>query len=130
MTFGAPGCRDVVYGTELARRAGRPHRWFPFENGQWVLDSVERHLALTEGLHSWVNLHGISTLSEARQLFDVHLSGWDGGTTMGGRLDDDTDPWYRHAPDEATFVERLFNAFCQTFTWPGINDADAQRYVH
>lgn len=125
-TFGAPGCRDVVYGAELARRAGRSHLIFPFEDGRWVLDNVDRHLALTEGVHSWVNLHGISTLDEARQHFDVHLSGWDGGTTMGGRLDEyDTDPWYRHAPDEATFVERLFQGFCQTFTWPGLSDEDA-----
>ena len=126
MTFGAPGCRDVVYGTELAQRAGRPHHWFPFENGQWVLDHVDQHLALTDGLHSWVNLHGISTLNSARQHIDVHLSGWDGGTTMGGRLDEyDTDPNFRHTPDEATFTQRLFDGFCQTFTWPGLTNADA-----
>ena len=126
MTFGAPGCRDVVYGTELAKRAHRPHHWFPFKDGQWVLDHVDQHLALTEGLHGWVNLHGMSTLDAARQHIDVHLSGWDGGTTMGGRIDEySTDPAFRHAPDEATFTDRLFNGFVKTFTWPGLTDEDA-----
>jgi asparagine synthase (glutamine-hydrolysing) len=73
-----------------------------------------------------MHAHGMSTLEEARTLMDVHLSGWDGGTIMGGRLDEyETDPDFRHAPDEAAFTERLYEAFCHTFTWPGLTEAEA-----
>jgi asparagine synthase (glutamine-hydrolysing) len=68
----------------------------------------------------------MSALDTARELIDVHLSGWDGGTIMGGRLDEyHTDAAYRHAPDETTFRQRLYDGFCSVFTWPGITDAEA-----
>lgn len=127
LTYGAGECRDVVYGAALARRAGRPNRWFAFADGRWVLEHGEQHLALTEGLHSWMHAHGISTLDRARELIDVNLSGWDGGTTLGGRLDEyATDASYRHAPDEAGFRRRLFEGFCRVFTWPGLTDGEAE----
>jgi asparagine synthase (glutamine-hydrolysing) len=46
---------------------------------------------------------------------------------MGGRLDEfATDAWYRHAPDEAQFCERLYHGFCRVFTWPGLTDPEAE----
>lgn len=126
-TFGATGSRDVVYGAALAQRAGRPHRWFALDDGRWVLAHFERHLALTEGMHSWMHAHGISTIDAAAGLIDVHLSGWDGGTTLGGRIDEYAhDHMYRHAPDEATLAERLYEGFCQRFAWPGLTDVEAR----
>ncbi len=125
-TFGARASRDVRYGTALARRAGRPHRWFSLDDGRWLLEHTDAHLALVEGMHSWMHAHGISTLAEARTRIDVHLSGWDGGTTMGGRLDEfEDDHALRHAPDEATLAARLYEAFCRKFIWPGLTDAEA-----
>ena len=126
LTFGAAHCRDVVYAAALARRAGRPHRWFPFTDGRWVLEHAAMHLALTEGEHGWMHGHGMSTLDEASALIDVQLSGWDGGTIMGGRIYEyATDPAYRHAPDEAALLQRLYAGFCQSFTWPGLTDEEA-----
>lgn len=125
ITFGAPDCRDVLYAEQLARRAKSQHHWFPLMNGRWVLDHASLHLALTEGMHSWMHAHGISTLNTARQLIDVNLSGWDGGTILGGRLDEyDRDPFYRHAPSEIDLLQRLYDAFCQNFTWPGLTEAE------
>jgi asparagine synthase (glutamine-hydrolysing) len=126
VTFGVANCRDVVYAADLARRAGRPHCWVPFTNGRWVLEYADQHLRLTEGQHSWMHAHGMSTLPKASSLIDVNLSGWDGGTTMGGRIDEyTTDAYYRHAPDEASFCQRLYEGFCRVFTWPGFNDSQA-----
>ena len=126
ITYGQPGCGDVVYGIESARRAGRPHRWFAFDNGHWVREQSDLHLALTEGMHGWMHAHGMSTLDEASSLVDVNLSGWDGGTTLGGRLDEyDADIALRHPPSEEARVERLYTSFCHNFTWPGLTDAEA-----
>ncbi len=126
-TFGAGGSRDVIYGQALAQRAGRPNRSYALDDGRWVLQHTDAHQTLVEGMHSWMHAHGMSTLAEAGSLIDVHLSGWDGGTTMGGRIDEyDTDHLYRHAPDEATLSNRLYEAFCRTFTWPGLTDAEAE----
>jgi asparagine synthase (glutamine-hydrolysing) len=61
ITYGAPGCRDVVYAAELARRAGSRHHWFPLHDGRWILEQAPLHLALTR-MHSWMHAHGMSTL--------------------------------------------------------------------
>lgn len=127
-TFGAAGSRDVLYATKLARMAGVPHRWFPLHDGQWVLQHHQLHLALTEGMHSWMHAHGISMLPEVAKEIDVNLSGWDGGTTMGGFavLEDYAgDRFYRYPPDEASLVTRMFEAFCQQVTWPGMQEGEA-----
>jgi asparagine synthase (glutamine-hydrolysing) len=125
LTFGDPRSRDVVYAAALAQRAGSRHRWFPMRDGRWVLDYADLHLALTEGMHSWMHGHGMSTLDEARRLVDVNLSGWDGGTIMGGSIDFYRDALYRQAPSELDLAQRLFDAFCQRFTWPGLTEAEA-----
>lgn len=128
ITFGAANCRDVIYARQLARWAGSKHHWFPFHDGQWVREYAPLHLALTEGMHSWMHAHGISTLAEARKLIDVNLSGWDGATTMGGFAileNHEHDRFYRYAPDEITLTQRIYDAFCQELTWPGLTESEA-----
>mgnify|MGYP005844246209 CR=1 FL=1 len=125
ITYGVAGCRDVVYAAEIARRAGSDHHWFPFVDGKWVKEYAPLHLALTEGMHSWVHSHGISTLDEARKLIDVNLTGWDGGTVLGGSIDFYRDDIYRHAPSEVDLAQRFYDAFCQRFTWPGLTEPEA-----
>ena len=128
ITFGDPECRDVVYARAIARAAHRPNHTFALSDGRWVLDHWRLHLALTERMHSWMHGHGISTLSGARELVDVHLSGWDGETTLGGIavLDKHAeDRYYRFAPTETDAMQRLYHAFCQLLTWPGMNEAEA-----
>ncbi|WP_129674284.1 asparagine synthetase B [Candidatus Chloroploca sp. Khr17] len=126
LTFGAASSRDVHYGTALAQCAGRPHRWFSLDDGRWVLEEADRHLMLTEGMHSWMHAHGMSTLEEASALIDVHLSGWDGGTTMGGRIGEYADDYlFREATSEATLAARMYEGFCRAFTWPGLTDEEA-----
>jgi asparagine synthase (glutamine-hydrolysing) len=128
LTFGAPGCRDVVYAARLARRAGVPHHWVPFTDGRWVLSYHQLHLALTEGMHSWMHAHGISMLAEARTRMDANLSGWDGATIMGGFAIADTyedDRYYRYPPDEVSLTDRLYAAFCQKITWPSLLEGEA-----
>jgi asparagine synthase (glutamine-hydrolysing) len=128
ISFGAADCRDVVYSAQLARRAGAHHHWFPLKDGHWVRENAPLHLALNEGMHSWMHAHGITTLATARNLIDVNLSGWDGATTLGGVavLDDPiADRFYRHAPDELTLAQRLYDAFCRHLSWPGLTEAEA-----
>jgi len=129
ITYGQPNARDVVYAADIARRAGTNHVWVPFQNGQWVLDYADLHLSLTEGMHSWMHAHGISTLDTARELIDVNLSGWDGGTIftgLGMTTDHVADRYYRYPPSQSELARRLFDGFCQRATWPGLTEAEAE----
>jgi asparagine synthase (glutamine-hydrolysing) len=126
ITYGQNKCRDVVYGEKIARSVGSDHHWFEFKNGEWVKEHADFHLELTEGFHSWIHAHGISTLTKARSLLDVNLTGWGLDTLAGGYLGDSL---LIQAPDDLTFVERLFHLLNQEYTWPGINEAES-RYVY
>ena len=122
-TFGSPGSRDVEYARRAAQRAGSVHRWFPLSGGSWVIDNLELDLALTEGSHSWIHMHGISTLPALREQVDVMLTGWDGGTVVGG--------WRNRLPlaftdadDLGVLTAREFGRFNQLYTWPGIDEGE------
>ncbi len=122
LTYGLQNCRDVYYANKIAQAVGSEHHWVNLPNGEWIKEFADLHLDLTEGYHSWIHAHGISTLSQARQLFDVNLSGWDGGTIMG---DSDTiEPLQLKAVDEAALTTRLFYLFTHKFTWPSINEPE------
>ena len=120
--YGDRDSMDVIYGERIARLAGSDHHWFDMREGKWVLDYIDRHLDLTEGFHSWIHSHGISTLDEARQWMDVNLIGWCGGTVMGGK--DSIEPQQIYAVDNLALVNRLFYLFNQKYTWPSITESE------
>jgi asparagine synthase (glutamine-hydrolysing) len=122
LTYGASNCRDVYYAAQIAKAVGSQHHWVDFPDGNWVKEHVDFHLDLTEGFHSWIHAHGISTLSKARELMDVNLTGWDGGTLMGHQ--DSIEPLQISAVDEAALTTRLFYLFNQKYTWPSITEAE------
>lgn len=123
-TYGMRGCRDVVLAERIAQTAGSVHHWCDLPDGRWVLEHVDQHLALTEGFHSWIHAHGISTLGVARQHIDVNLSGWDGGQVMGHP--DVLTPRLTHPVDEAALATHLFELCNQKWTWPGLTEAEEQ----
>jgi asparagine synthase (glutamine-hydrolysing) len=119
--FGQRNSRDVYYAQRIARTAGSRHFWFDMPDGQWVLEHVDLHLALTEGFHSWVHMHGMNMLPKLREVMDVNLTGWDGGTVMG---DPDTiRPIFNQPVDKWSVVEEIFARFNQSYTWPGITES-------
>ena len=124
ISYGARGCRDVVLAARIARRAGAAHHWHPFVDGRWVIDAAPDHLALTEGQHSWVHAHGMSTLADARERIDVNLSGWAGGSPyfwilMGRALSAFA------LADPAGRARSVHETFSQQLTWPGLTDPEA-----
>ncbi len=121
-TYGAVNCRDVYYAGKIAKAVGSNHHWFDLPNGEWVKEQVDFHLNLTEGFHSWIHAHGMSTLSQARQLMDVNLTGWDGGTIMGHN--DSVEPLQLSAVDDAALITRLFYLFNQQYTWPSLTEPE------
>jgi len=122
LTYGMRNCRDVYYARRIAKAVGSDHNWFDLPNEEWVKEHVDFHLDLTEGFHSWIHAHGISTLPQARQLMDVNLTGWDGGTIMGDA--DTIEPLQLEAVDDAALITRLFYLFNQKYTWPSITEAE------
>jgi asparagine synthase (glutamine-hydrolysing) len=122
LTYGTQDCRDVYYAHRISRVVGGEHHWFDLPDGEWVKEHVDFHLDLTEGFHSWIHAHGISTLLLARQLMDVNLTGWGGGTVMGHN--DSIEPLQVSAVDDAALVTRLFYLFNQKYTWPSVTEAE------
>lgn len=125
LTYGSAGSYDVVFGAEIARRAGTKHRWFPFVDGHWVAEYAPLHVELTEGQHSWMHAHGMSTLHAARSLIDVNLTGW---TTIGiiparGRA---RYVAYAGLP-VSDLRDIMYNELCQRLTWPGLTDEEASQ---
>ncbi|RME97545.1 MAG: hypothetical protein D6768_19405 [Chloroflexi bacterium] len=124
LTYGQKNCRDVYFAQKIADTLGSRHIWVDMPNGKWVADYADFHLSLTEGFHSWIHAHGISTLEQARQVMDVNLTGWGGGTVMGHP--DSIEPLQMHAVDEQALTVRLFYLFNQKYTWPSITEAEEQ----
>lgn len=122
INYGHRNSRDVYYAEQIARAVKSDHHWCELSDGNWVKEYANLHLELTEGFHSWIHAHGISTLSCARQLMDVNLTGWDGGTIMGHS--DNIEPLQISPVDTDALVVRLFTLFNQHFTWPSINEAE------
>jgi asparagine synthase (glutamine-hydrolysing) len=122
LSYGPAGCRDVHYAGRIARAAGSQHHWCDLPDGRWVLEQAPFHLELTEGFHSWVHAHGMTTLPQARRIMDVNLSGWDGGTVMGDHYV--IDPRQMTAVDDAALITYLFELFNQQFTWPSLTEAE------
>jgi len=122
VTYGEANCRDVHYARRIARAVGSDHHWFDLSDAAWVREYAGFHLDLTEGFHSWIHAHGISMLPQARELMDVNLTGWDGGTLMGDA--DTLDPLLTEAVDNIALVTRLFDLLTHDYTWPSINEAE------
>ena len=119
VTYGAPGCRDVVYAGRLAALGRTKHHFFPLEDAGWILDSLPLHLDLTEGFHSWIHAHGLSVLPQVRDLMQVNLCGLNGGELTW------EDPLLYGAEDDTAFFNRLFHALVAETTWPGLSEAEA-----
>lgn len=121
ITYGRQDCRDVIYGNQIAKKSGSDHLWIDLPNGDWVIENFDFHLELTEGYHSWIHAHGISTLGIAKNVMDVNLTGFGGGMVMGKHL---IEPKLYKAVDDLALTTYLFYKFNQKYTWPSLNEAE------
>ena len=121
VTYGRQNCRDVIYAKRLAEIAGSHHYWIDLPNGEWVANQFDFHLDLTEGYHSWIHAHGISTLPVAREVMDVNLTGLGGGTIMGKHF---IEPRLTNAVDDLALTSHFFYKYNQKYTWPSISEAE------
>lgn len=126
ITYGQRDCRDVAYAERIARKVGSDHHWFEFESGNWVQEWADFHLELTEGFHSWVHSHGVSTLPRARGIIDGSLTGWALDTSVGGHW---WDPALTCVVDDVAFNSYFFHLYNQRYTWPGIREAE-ERFLY
>jgi len=126
ITYGIPGCRDLVYAARLAKQLGAEHHAFPQENGRWMQEHVPFHLEATEGFTTLIHSHAAISLEPARQWMDVNLTGFNGDQLLGCRVVD-------HFPvgfaglSEASFLTAIFQYHNQYSVWPGITEADEKQ---
>jgi asparagine synthase (glutamine-hydrolysing) len=128
ISYGVKNSIDVVLAEKIAKVLGSDHHFFEFRNGCWILDIIDLHIELTEGHHSWIHSHGMSTLPVARSKFDINLTGWALGGILGGH-------WSNRLLDEAVddyaFECHLFHFYNQVHTYPGLTEAEEyQLYDH
>jgi asparagine synthase (glutamine-hydrolysing) len=122
LTYGVPDSRDVRYAQKIASRVGSDHHYIDLSDPSWITQHVDLHLELTEGFHSWIHMHGISTLEEARHLMDVDLTGWDGGTVMGHN--ECIEPLQYSAVDDIALTNHLYHLYNQEYTWPSLTESE------
>jgi asparagine synthase (glutamine-hydrolysing) len=122
-TYGAPKALDVQLASRVARTMGSPHEWIPFSDGAWVQSCADQYLALTEGVQSVVHSHWLAILHRIQKRAEVVLTGWGGGTILGGYLDSyERDAKYRAVTNEEELERLFYEAFCRHLTWPGLTD--------
>jgi asparagine synthase (glutamine-hydrolysing) len=126
LTYGTAGSLDVEIGAQVAGTAGSPHEWEPYQDGRGVSANADAYFTLTEGAQSVIHSHGLSMVRGVRDRADVVLTGWGGGTVVGGYLDSyEWDARYRAITDEAALTRAMHEAFCLRLTWPGLTDDEA-----
>ena len=119
VTFGQKNCRDVNYAASIAEKKRTRHHFFEFVDGNWVIEYTPLHLTLTEGFHSWIHAHGISTLSQVREFMEVNYSG-----LWGDDLAFNDVSLYMPQP-EIVITSRIYDRMRQKYTWPSISEGEA-----
>jgi asparagine synthase (glutamine-hydrolysing) len=123
-TFGHPDSRDIALASAVARKLSAIHHPMILYNGNWVKDYFDIHLRLTEGFHSWIHSHGISTFEYARDYIGINLSGLGGGWLMAG---EDIDSRLYDPPDMLAWTSHMFYLYNQKNTWPSLTEAEEKQ---
>lgn len=123
LTYGDPASRDAYYARLVAQQAGLTHQFCSRTDGQWVKQYWRQHLLITDASHSWIHMHGIYALAEARQLMDVNLSGFAGDSVVGGT---GLRGEYLTSIDDMTYAAAIFTGLSTLENWPGMSEIDEQ----
>lgn len=108
-TYGATGCRDMVWGADLARKMGSRHFALPLDDGRWIPRFADAFHAPSESFaNCYKASHGIRDYRAVRDIIDVHLSGYGGGSFAGG---DTTTIGALSVPTNEERVEELYADF-------------------
>ena len=123
LTYGAPESLDATIAARVAATAGCVHESDDYGDGRWVEEIAPLYLRLTDGAQSVIHGHGLTTVARVRDRVDAVLTGWGGGTIIGGYLDSyEWDAHFRRLADEEELTKALFEAFSRRLTWPGLTD--------
>jgi len=123
VTYGYPHTTYVNYAMRIAKPLGSKHHYFPQENGRWMTDHVDFHLAATEGHTSFIHAHAAIALEPSRQIFDVNLTGFNGDQLLGARAVEHA-ALQANAVDEVAFTIYMYQGMTHDFSWPGMSEAD------
>ncbi len=123
LTYGSPESRDAYYARRVAEQAGLAHYTCFQADGTWVQQYWRQHLMLTDASHSWIHMHGIYALEDARSLMDVNLSGFAGDGPLSGT---NLCNLYVAANDEITYTAAMFYGLTALENWPGMSETDEQ----
>ncbi|RJP71109.1 MAG: hypothetical protein C4532_08160 [Candidatus Abyssobacteria bacterium SURF_17] len=83
INFGAPGSDDTVISRKVAQRLNLTYHHYDLSGEKWF-EGLGQAMWLTEGAISLTHLHALPALKYAKDLFDVHMSGFAGDLIAGG----------------------------------------------
>jgi asparagine synthase (glutamine-hydrolysing) len=127
-TYGSPKSLDVQLAARIARTAGSPHECEPLYDGAWVQSGSDQFLGLIDAAQSVIHSHWMTSLPRIRRTADIVLTGWGGGTILGGYVDSyERDAQYRALTNEGDLARAMYEAFCRHLTWPGLTDEEEFR---
>jgi asparagine synthase (glutamine-hydrolysing) len=130
LTFGARESMDATVAHQVATTVGCAHEHDDYRDGRWVEEIAPLYLRLTDGAQSIIHSHGLTTIARLRGKADAVMTGWGGGTIIGGYLDSyQWDARFRSLTDEARLTAALYEAFCRRLTWPGLTDDEEIRVL-
>lgn len=81
-TWSIPGSFDARYAAEAARKAGQSHHFFELKP-DWLLESSEKAVRITDGMGNLVNLHALATLEQEADYASLIYKGFMGDAMFG-----------------------------------------------
>lgn len=103
-TFGTPGCRDLVFGRQIAQRLGSPHTALEVDPA-YLADYLDLGVWLTEGQLGATHFHILPHVTAFARECDVVLDGLGGDVILGGKYVKDA---WLNADDPSTAARAIW----------------------
>lgn len=97
-TWGIPGCDDARYAQALSKIRGVQHHFYELKP-DYLLQTADNAVRLTDGLGNIINLHALATLEQEAELVNVIYKGFLGDAMFGFALRHQH--WATYDPDTA-----------------------------
>ena len=83
VTFGKPGCSDIMIAQIVANKKGAIHHVYDLDNSNWVSERFNG-IWWTDGHVDLMHMHALAAIPKIRTHYEVNLNGFLGDAVLGG----------------------------------------------